>query len=105
MELGLSVEAWETLEDLPPDAKNHPNVLTLRVRILAHEREWQKVVFLADGVLKAFPSLSSVWFNLAKAKTQLGDLDAARAALKRACELDQGLRLIALDDLELEGIW
>ncbi len=81
MELGLAVGAWETLEDLPTDAKNHPDVLALRVHILAHEREWLKLSLLAGGVLSAFPALSGVWCDLAKAKTQLGDLDTARAAL------------------------
>ncbi len=105
MELGLSVGAWETLEDLPQDAKNQPKVLALRIHILAHEREWLKVSLLAEGVLSAFPTLSGVWYDLAKAKTQLGDLDTARVALKRAFELDAGLRLEALDDLELEAVW
>jgi hypothetical protein len=105
MELGLSVEAWETLEDLPPDAKNHPSVLALRVRILAHEREWLKLTFLAVGVLSAFPALSGVWYDLRKARAQLGELEAARAALKRACELDEGLRLKALEEIDFESLW
>lgn len=105
MVLGLAVDAWETLEDLPSNAKNHPQVLALRVRILAHEREWLKLTFLAEGVLTAFPGLSCVWYNLGKARAQLGELEAARAALKRACELDKGLRFVVLDDLELEAVW
>jgi hypothetical protein len=105
LDLGMAEEAWNTLEDLPTDAKNHPQVLALRIRILAHEREWFKLSLLAEGVLAAFPALSGVWYDLAKAKTQLGDLEAARAALKRACELDEGLRLKALEHPELEKIW
>jgi uncharacterized protein HemY len=105
IELGLSVEAWETLEDLPPDAKNHPSVLALRVRILAHQREWLKLTFLAEGVLSAFPALADVWYDLGKARAQLGELEAARAALKRACELDKRLKLVALDDFELHAVW
>jgi hypothetical protein len=56
-------------------------------------------------VLSAFPALPGVWYDLGKARAQLGELEAARAALKRACELDGGLRLVALDDLELEVVW
>jgi hypothetical protein len=105
MVLGLAVDAWETLEELPSNAKNHPQVLALRVRILAHEKEWLKLTFLAEGVLSASPGLAGVWYDLAKARAQLGELEAARAAVKRACELDEGLRLVALDDLELEAVW
>lgn len=101
----MGIDAWDTLEDLPSDGKNHPQVLALRVRILAHEREWLKLTFLAEGVLSAFPALPGVWYDLGKARALLGDLEAARAALKRACELDEGLQLVVLDDLELEAVW
>jgi hypothetical protein len=37
LELGMAEEAWETLEDLPTDAKNHADVLALRVSILSRE--------------------------------------------------------------------
>jgi hypothetical protein len=30
--IGMGVEAWNTLEDLPSDAKNHPRVLEMRAR-------------------------------------------------------------------------
>jgi len=105
IELGLSIDAWNTLEDLPSEGKNLPQVLALRIKILAQEKEWLKVTFLAQGVLAAFPLLSSVWYDLAKARTQLDELEAARTALKTACELDPGLRLVALDDLEFMAIW
>ena len=32
------------------------------------------------------------------------ELEVARAAMKRACELDEGLMLLALDDSALDGI-
>ena len=101
----MAEEAWGILDDLPSESMNHPRVLALRVRILAHEREWLKLTFLAEGTLSAYPALSGVWYDLAKAKTQLGDLEAARAALKRACELDEGLKLKALEDADLGPIW
>jgi len=96
--LGMGVEAWETLEDLPSDAKNHPQVLALRVAVLIHEQSWLKAALLAEGVLAAFPALSGVWLDLARAKTQLGELDKAKEALRRAFALDEKLRLPALSD-------
>lgn len=103
--LGMGVEAWETLEDLPSDAKNHPRVLELRVAVLIHEQSWQKAVFLAEGVLAAFPALSGVWLDLGRAKAQLGDLEAAKEALRRAFALDEELRLEAVKDDRLSAVW
>lgn len=103
--LGMGVEAWDTLEDLPTEAKNHPRVLELRVAVLVHERDWQKAVFLAEGVLAAFPALSGVWLDLARAKAQLGELEAAKEALRRAFALDEELRLEAVKDARLGALW
>ncbi len=103
--LGMGVEAWETLEDLPTESKNHPEVLALRVAVLVHEREWQKVVFLAEGVLAAFPALAGVWLDMGRAMAQLGDLDAAKEALRRAFALDEELRLEAVKDERLSAVW
>jgi len=99
------VEAWETLEDLPIESKNHPEVLALRVAVLVHEKSWQKTVFLADGVLAAFPALAGVWLDMGRAKAQLGDLDAAKEALRRAFALDEELRLEAVKDDRLAAVW
>ncbi len=103
--LGMGIEAWETLEDLATEAKNHPRVLELRVAVLVHEKSWQKAVFLADGALNAFPALSRVWLDLARAKVQLGELEAAKEALRRAFSLDQELRLEAVTDDRLAAVW
>jgi tetratricopeptide (TPR) repeat protein len=105
LSLGMGVEAWETLEDLPTESKNHPEVLALRVAVLVHEKSWQKAVFLADGVLTAFPALAGVWLDLARAKAQLGDLEAAKEALRRAFALDGELKLEAVRDERFSALW
>lgn len=103
--LGMGVEAWNTLEDLPTEAKNHPQVLALRVAVLIHEQSWQKAALLADGVLTAFPALSGVWLDLGRAKAQLGELEAAKEALRRAFALNEELRLDAVKDDRLGAVW
>ena len=85
---GNAESSGQRRSDQPPSLT--PSPLHVQGQ-LAYERQWLKVSLLADGVLKAFPALASVWYDLAKAKTQLGDLEAASMALKRACELDAGL--------------
>lgn len=49
-------QAWESLEDLPSEAKIHPRVLELRLKILVHENEWDKVVILGDSLASLLPN-------------------------------------------------
>ncbi len=56
-------------------------------------------------MLSAFPALPGVWYTIGKEQAQFGQLEAARAALKQECELDAGLKRVALDDFELEEVW
>lgn len=46
-----------------------------------------------------------IHFNLACYAAQLGHLDEARERLGRAFELDSNLRLLALEDPDLEPLW
>jgi len=101
----MAVEAWETLEDLPSEAKNHPRVLELRVEILCDEEEWEKAEILADSLTRIMPNAALVWFELALARVNLGKLDEGKAALKRAFELEPLLRQTALMEEAFSGIW
>jgi hypothetical protein len=64
-----------------------------------------KAAFIAEGVLAAFPALSGVWLDMGRAKAQLGDLEAAKEALRRAFALDEELRLEAEKDERLSAVW
>ena len=101
--LGLNVDAWETLEDLPPESKNHPRVLELRLEILCCEKEWEKASILGESITAVLPRSALARFWLAVARFQLGDVELARDALARAVEIDVGLRLKALDEPLLSG--
>jgi len=50
------------------------------------------------------PSDPTTQFNLACYEAQLGRLEAAKAHLKRATELDAKFRLMALEDSDLEAL-
>ena len=45
------------------------------------------------------------WYNLACYDCQLGDLDAAKARLGGAFEIDRSFRLKALEDEDLKPLW
>jgi hypothetical protein len=103
--LGLNVDAWEVLEDLPPESKNNQRVLELRLEILCCEKEWEKASILGESITAVLPRSALARFWLAVARFQRGDGELARDALGRAIELDSGLRLKAVDEPLLGAIW
>ncbi len=56
----------------------------------------------AEGV---HPDDATIQFNLACYEAQLGNLDQAKAHLKRATRIEPKFRLMALDDPDLEPLW
>lgn len=103
--LGMAVEAWETLEDLPTEAKNHPRVLELRLECLVVLKEWQKTVILGEGLVAALPRSALIRFWLACSLAQTGRLEEAREHAKEAARLDPDLRARMLDAEALAGLW
>ena len=51
------------------------------------------------------PTDPTIQFNLACYEAQMGNVDCAKAHLKRATEIDAKFRLVALEDLDLEPLW
>ena len=48
VELGLFEEAWEALDELPPDEKTSPGVMRLRLPCALHFQRWDMVETLAE---------------------------------------------------------
>lgn len=103
--LGMGIEAWETLEDLPTEAKNIPRVLELRLESLVCLRSWEKAEILGDSLAAIMPASASVWLSLARIRGQLGKREAALEAITRVTALDASKRLGMLDDPLLAGVW
>ena len=103
--LGMGVDAWEILEDLPTAAKNHQRVLELRLEILCHEKEWHKAVILGESITAALPQSAKAHYWLAAARCQSEDVAGAKTALKAAIEIDATMRLKAINEPLLDGIW
>jgi hypothetical protein len=68
-------------------------------------REWQKVVFLGEGIVAALPESALVRFWLACGLAQTGRLEDARGHAKEAAKLNPGLRLLMLDEPALAALW
>jgi hypothetical protein len=103
--LGMAEDAWETLEDLPTEAKNLSRVLEIRMECLCILKEWLKVCFLGEGLVSALPKSAKIrlWFACGLAQT--GRIEEARQHAKEAARLDPDLRLRMLDEPALAGLW
>lgn len=104
-ELELFIEAWETLEKLPPEERANPHVLALRVRILIALNRSENARILTEGLIKQFPFVAVSWLTLARVQVAEGNLEAARESLSNAFTLDEDLRLDAIDDPRLADLW
>jgi len=69
----------------------------------AENIEAAKVILL--DAAKKHPKEPMIHYNLACYECQLGKLNATKERLERAFKLDRELRLIALDDPDLEPLW
>ena len=103
--LGMGAEAWETLEDLPTEAKNHPRVLELRLESLVCLQNWPMAEILGDSLAGIMPESVSVWLSLARTRAQLGKREAALEAVARVTALDASKPLQMVDDPLLTRVW
>lgn len=105
LELGLGEEAWNALEELPPEAKCQPDVYVLHLRILVLGQYWQKVEILAESLAPLLKDHPYVWLALAKAQVAQGRLVEATKSATRVSELAPHLRLTMLEDEQLAALW
>lgn len=109
LEIYRSAKAWDAMEAVA----NHLTCLEpeepawLVSKALAARRTQgilQARILLEEG-LPRFPQHPLLHYNLACYLCQLGEQETAKRKLQRAFELDASLRLIALDDPDLEPLW
>lgn len=105
MQLGMANSAWEVLEDLPTELKNHPRVLLGRIDVLLHLKEWAKAHQLGESVTSLWPENWETWYRLACSAAQLGMLDLARDAVKSCTRLHLQTRARIMEEPLLEPIW
>lgn len=103
--LGIGDDAWELLEDLPTELKNHPRVLELRLESLVCLHKWEIAEILGGSLAGIMPASVSVWLSLARIRGQLGKREAALEAVTRVTALDASKRLEMIDDPLLRGVW
>lgn len=85
LELGNHVEANEELEEITPQMRSHPAVLSLRYEIYAKAKKWDMAAEVADTLTRLLPDNPAVWVWLAYAvrrKTGGGIREAMQILIK-----------------------
>ena len=82
--LGMHQEAWDELENLPPDLRVHDDVLATRIGILQHLGKWESARILAESLAKRSPEKLSWWLDWAYALRREKSVNEARNVLLEA---------------------
>jgi len=87
-ELGSIAEAKVELERIAPVLRHHPDVLEVRWRIHAQEKNWEEGLAAAEKLVEVAPQRSAGWLHRAYAlrRAQRGGLQAAWDVLLPAVE-------------------
>lgn len=97
--------AWNCIEDLPTELKNHPDALAVRLDVMVGMQEWEKGMYLGRGAVTMYPRRADLWLKLARLQAQHGEVEQARQAVQRCIEIDGEMRTTVLDDPLLEAVW
>lgn len=105
LELGMFVEAWNALEELPPEQRTFPQVFAFRVKILVALRKVADARIVAQGMAEKFPEVPESWQALALVYLAEGDKKNSKRALRKSFELSPSSRLDVLDDDRFDDLW
>ena len=86
LELGDHLEATEELEQIRPDKRAHPAVLSVRYEIYSEAKKWDSAAEVARALVDALPERAEFWIALAystRRKTG-GGIPQAKETLKEA---------------------
>ena len=90
LELGMLSEAWEIIEDLPPEEKTNEPVLVIRLRILTGLSQWELGEHIASVLLsggdESRQAVARFHHARARALWQSGDYDGARDQFRLAVD-------------------
>ena len=93
--LGMYQDAWDELENLPPEFRADDVVLALRIEIFHGLQKWESSRVLAESLAKRSPENPGWWLSWSFAVRREESVEAARAVLKKAAEIHPNVALIA----------
>jgi predicted Zn-dependent protease len=109
LEVCRALEKWETMAEIARFlAENEPNESGHLLNLAYATRRFDKVEsaesILSDAESK-FPEDPLIKYNLGCYRAVLGRVGEAKLNLAEAFQRDPDLRITALDDPDLEGVW
>lgn len=93
--LGMYEDAWEELENLPPELRADDFVLGLRIEILHRLGKWESARVIAESLAQRSPDNPDWWISWAFALRREQSIEAAQAVLRSAEEIHPDNALIA----------
>jgi hypothetical protein len=104
-DLELWEDAWQALEELPPEERTAPEVSRLRLRCAMGLERWNAVQELAGHLAKGSDDdrreAAGAFRVLAAVATRSRQIEAAKVLVRCAVEAWPDIRLAILDDPEL----
>jgi len=84
IDLGMFEDAWEELENLPPELRSNGPVLELRISIYQGMGKWEAARMLAESLAKRCPENPQWWISWAYSLRREKSVKHARAVLLEA---------------------
>lgn len=109
LEIYAGLERWELMQVVAEKLANYdPAEAQWRISFAHATRRTESIEKAREILLSALgshPEEPTINYNLACYECQLGNLSAAKQYLINATKADQKLKLMALDDPDLEPLW
>lgn len=93
--LGMVEEAWEELDDLPPDLRSSDMVAHTRIKIYQSLEKWEPARMLAESLAMKSPENADWWVEWAYSLRREQSVAAARGVLWEASMRHPGVAIIS----------
>lgn len=108
-EIYTGLKRWERMRIVAKSLTNHdPDEAQWSISLAYATRRAESIdatkVILLEAV-ERHPKAPMLHYNLACYECQLGDVEVAKTRLQHAFKLEPRLRLIAMEDEDLEAVW
>ena len=93
--LGMFQDAWDELENLPPEFCSDDVVLALRIEVFHGLGKWDSARVLAESLATRSPENPDWWLSWSFALRREQSVDAAQAVLRKAAHIHPTVAMIA----------
>jgi tetratricopeptide (TPR) repeat protein len=103
------LKKWELMETvakrLAQSNQDRIEWTVLWAEAARHRQGWEAAKKIFKEAVLRHPKSGALHLHIARCECQLGDLDAAKIRVSCAVALDGKLKMVALNDPDLEAVW